>query len=101
MAEKFRLNGATNKPERHGRSGLFVFSKNHLPVLLFFVILQSKRCEVRLHLGIKNKQVCFILLSVCTNFAQKSYKEHRNLACALRKNPQGTQASRLCFNGKL
>jgi len=30
-----------------------------------------KNCEVRLRLGIKSKQVCFILRSVCANFALK------------------------------
>jgi len=29
----------------------------------------KKKCEVRLHLGRKSKQVCFILRSVCANFA--------------------------------
>jgi len=35
----------------------------------FALTLQQRDSEVRLHLGIKSKQVCFILLSVCTNFA--------------------------------
>jgi len=47
-----------------------VFATNQLFVdRKKIVTLQSKDCEVRLRLGIKNKQVCFILLSTCTNFA--------------------------------
>lgn len=44
---------------------------------IFAVLLQNKFCEVRLRLGRKSKRICFVLLSVCANFAINFYNISR------------------------
>ena len=42
--------------------------------LYSFVLLFTALAAARAHLGNKNKRACFVLHSVCTIFAQVSYK---------------------------
>ena len=46
--------------------------------LMFFcsyVLMFTALAAARAHLGNKNKRACFVLLSVCTIFAQVSYND--------------------------